>query len=107
MLGEHAVTGDLDVALQKPLNIPMDAPDLLLNKQFIQLFNTLYYQKARLSSSQQQLSYEPYFYPLDQIANWNRLYGKAGFIQYQFVLPSAVGVQGLRSILKTIAASGK
>jgi FAD/FMN-containing dehydrogenase len=107
MLGEHAVTGGLGVATQKPLNVPMDAPDLLLNQHFIQLFNTLYYQKARLSSSQQQLSYGSYFYPLDQIANWNRLYGKAGFIQYQFVLPSAVGVQGLRSILKTIAASGK
>jgi len=107
MLGEHAVTGGLEVPPQKPLNVPVDAPDLLLNQQFIQLFNTLYYQKARLSSSQQQLSYGTYFYPLDQIANWNRLYGKAGFIQYQFVLPSAVGVQGLRSILKTIAASGK
>ena len=107
MLGEHAVTGGLDVAPQKPLNVPVDAPDLLLNQQFIQLFNSLYYQKARLSGSQQRLSYESYFYPLDQIANWNRLYGKAGFIQYQFVLPSAVGVQGLRSILKTIAASGK
>jgi FAD/FMN-containing dehydrogenase len=107
MLGEHAVTGGLDMAPQKPFNVPVDAPDLLLNQQFIQLFNTLYYQKARLSSSQQRLSYGAYFYPLDQIANWNRLYGKAGFIQYQFVLPSAAGVQGLRSILKTIAASGK
>ena len=107
MLGEHAVAGGLDVAPQKPLNVPVDAPDLLLNQQFIQIFNTLYYQKARLSNSQQRLSYGSYFYPLDQIANWNRLYGKAGFIQYQFVLPSAVGVQGLRSILKTIAASGK
>lgn len=107
MLGEHAATGGLAVAPQKPLNVPVDAPDLLLNQRFIQLFNTLYYQKARLSSSQQQLSYGSYFYPLDQIANWNRLYGKAGFIQYQFVLPNEVGVQGLRSILKTIAASGK
>ena len=107
MLGEHATTGGLEAAPQKPLNVPIDAPDLLLNQQFIQLFNTLYYQKARLSSSQQRLSYGSYFYPLDQIANWNRLYGKAGFIQYQFVLPSAVGVQGLRSILQTIAASGK
>ncbi len=107
MLGEHATTGGLEVAPQKPLNVPVDAPDLLLNQQFIQLFNSLYYQKARLSSSQQRLSYGSYFYPLDQIANWNRLYGKAGFIQYQFVLPSAVGVQGLRSILQTIAASGK
>jgi FAD/FMN-containing dehydrogenase len=107
MLGEHAVTGGLEVAPQKPLNVPVDAPDLLLNQQFIKLFNTLYYQKARLHPPEQRLSYNSYFYPLDQIANWNRLYGKAGFIQYQFVLPSAAGVQGLRSILQTIAASGK
>jgi FAD/FMN-containing dehydrogenase len=53
------------------------------------------------------VSFEPYFYPLDAIGKWNRLYGKAGFVQYQFVLPKAVGVKGLRQILEVIVKSGK
>jgi hypothetical protein len=49
------------------------------------------------------LSFEKYFYPLDKISNWNLMYGKKGFIQYQFVLPKTVGVQGLKKIIKIIS----
>ena len=49
------------------------------------------------------MHYDPYFYPLDKINNWNKIYGKKGFIQYQFVLPiqnSYVGVKEILDILK-------
>jgi hypothetical protein len=51
------------------------------------------------------VSYEPFFYPLDAILNWNRGYGKKGFIQYQFVLPMEAK-EGLITILKKIADKG-
>ena len=56
---------------------------------------------------QQRIAFEPFFYPLDAIGQWNRLYGKPGFVQYQFVLPQAAGVSGLREVLSRIAESGR
>ena len=107
MLGEHAKTGPLSVSDKKTLGIPMDAPDLLLNPLSIKLFNELYYAKASDSNRERQIGFETYFYPLDQIRDWNRLYGKSGFLQYQFVIPLSAGREGLRAILDCISNSGK
>ena len=51
--------------------------------------------------------YEPFLYPLDGIANWNRLYGAKGFYQYQCVLPPATARDGTVELLRAIAASGQ
>jgi FAD/FMN-containing dehydrogenase len=107
MVGEHAQDGPLLVAEKNPMTIPVDAPSSLLNPFSIKAFNALYYAKAQHGISTRRKSFESYFYPLDQILQWNKLYGKAGFIQYQFVIPSSAGRAGLRQILKTIAASGQ
>lgn len=107
MLGEHAEDGVLGLAKIKARNIPFEMPGLLLNPYSIKAFNSLYYNKATLSKQMQIIPFEPYFYPLDALRNWNRLYGKSGFVQYQFVLPKAVGVHGLKQILKTIVDSGR
>ena len=107
MLGEHAQKGPLAAQGNKVIPIPMDMPSLLLNQTTISAFNALYYNKTLQTKSTQQIAYEPFFYPLDALANWNRLYGKSGFLQYQFALPKAVGEAGLREVLKRIASSGK
>ena len=107
MVGEHAEDGPLTVADKNPLIMPVDAPSSLLNPFSIKAFNALYYAKAQHGLSTRRRSFESYFYPLDQILQWNRLYGKAGFMQYQFVIPTLAGREGLRQILKTIAASGQ
>lgn len=106
MLGEHAQDGVLEMAKPKNLNIPIDMPSGLLNQYTMRCFNSLYYHKI-FSSKKIILPFEPYFYPLDSIRNWNRLYGAAGFIQYQFVLPKAAGSQGLKKILTKIVNSGR
>ncbi len=107
MLGEHVDNGGLIAETTKPMTIPVDMPVSLLNKASIRCFNSLYYHRVRQSSLTRSISYEPFFYPLDKIAHWNRLYGKPGFVQYQFVLPKHTGVTGMRTILERIAASGR
>lgn len=103
--GEHDQNGSLHTPVKRKMCIPFDMPCQLLNRHLIQAFNTLYFQRIRKKWSTQHVHYEPFFYPLDGILHWNRLYGKNGFIQYQFVIPKAAGKEGLNTILKRIADS--
>jgi FAD/FMN-containing dehydrogenase len=84
---------------------PCEAPSWLLNSLFMKGFNTLYYNK-QLSREVNRLSqYEPFFYPLDSILNWNRMYGKRGFFQYQFVVPFEQDRGIIKEIFRRITAS--
>jgi len=105
MLSEHSTQGDLLAHNNKNLSIPCNMPGALLNQHTIKAFNTLYYHRANKLPQQRQVHYESVFYPLDAIHNWNRLYGKAGFTQYQCVIPKEAGLQGLGSVLEHIAKS--
>jgi FAD/FMN-containing dehydrogenase len=107
MLGNHAAGGDLSSRKKRALSVPVDMPSALLNRYSIQAFNTLYYNRVQTNGVRQQVHYEPFFYPLDGIHQWNRLYGKNGFTQYQFALPKASGTAGMTAILKKISASGR
>jgi len=107
MLGEHATDGPLVMQSKRPISVPIDLPASFLNSFTVKAFNSLYYSRVRKSVSQQCLTFENFFYPLDSIAQWNRLYGKLGFVQYQFVLPKSAGVSSLRTILERITESGK
>jgi hypothetical protein len=108
MLGEHAKEDELfanPVVYPKTKNqiisLPFDAPSFLLNNFTVLLFNKLYF---NLNKSKQP-SYEhwdTYFYPLDSIGDWNRIYGKKGFFQFQCVLPKEDSEEGYTKILSTI-----
>ena len=94
---------------KKPTTIsipfPCEAPPWLLNTYFIQAFNTLYYNKQLSHTVEGLTHYEPFFYPLDSILNWNRMYGKRGFFQYQFVIPFEEGARALKEIFSRITRS--
>lgn len=107
MLGEHSQDGTLEFEKKKGLNMPIDMPSSILNHYSIKAFNAFYYHRVFSKLKTEIISFEPYFYPLDTIDNWNRLYGKAGFVQYQFVLPKSTGVRALRQILEVIVDSGR
>ena len=107
MLGEHCVNGGLELGEQPKKSLLIDMPNWVLNPYSIKAFNFFYFHKPIFSPQRINLPYQPYFYPLDAINNWNRLYGKNGFIQYQFVVPKAVGVKGLKRILSIISKSNK
>ena len=70
-------------APSKRLTMPMDLPSFALNKFSVRAFNILYYNQQQRKSIKGLTDYEPFFYPLDAILEWNRLYGKKGFLQYQ------------------------
>jgi len=104
-LGEHAEDGQFEMPSGQGKSIPFNMPTTLLNRYTIQAFNSLYYHKVCDRVSNQQVHYEPYFYPLDSLHHWNRLYGRRGFLQYQFVIPKRAGLEGMGKILKKISAS--
>ena len=107
MLGDHADHGPLIDHFAKKNSIPFDMPSCLLNQVTAKAFNALYYRASLQTNHTQRMHFDSFFYPLDSLGNWNRLYGKQGFVQYQFVLPLVAGVAGLRDVLEHIAASGR
>lgn len=112
MLGEHATTDETRAenkltAKEKPLiTIPFHFPSFVLNGYSVRLFNALYYAKNYKKEMDSVVHYDGFFYPLDSILEWNKIYGKKGFVQYQFVLPFAVSKEGLKNILARIAKVG-
>lgn len=109
MRGNHAAPQwDRPYCLASGVNksVPMDFPGFALNHYSIRAFNWLYYHKQMRKVQRGLVSYLPFFYPLDGIGHWNRIYGSAGFFQYQCVLPydnPAV----VRELLGEIHASGQ
>ena len=89
------------------LSVPLDAPSVLLNHYSIRLFNALYYRWGRTRAGAQPLHFDPFFFPLDRIEAWNRLYGRRGFIQYQCVLPKDKSPTGIAALLERVAAAGQ
>lgn len=106
MLGEHADEGPLVVKGKRCIPVPVDMPANLLNSYTVKLFNAAYFHRIRQARISQVTSLESFFYPLDTLDNWNRLYGTKGFVQYQFVLPKTNGIVGLKKILERISQSG-
>jgi decaprenylphospho-beta-D-ribofuranose 2-oxidase len=107
MVGEHSLDGGYPMLNKKQIGFPFDMPSQLLNRFTVQAFNTLYYNRIHKLRVQRNVHYAPFFYPLDSVNDWNRLYGKHGFTQYQFVIPKAAGLEGMTKILHLIAASGR
>ena len=107
MVGDFSDDGKLDYQIKKKFSIPFNCPSFFLNTLSIKAFNFLYYVKVREKISKQIVDIDAFFYPLDAIGHWNRIYGKNGFTQYQFILPKETSFDGLDNILKLISNSGK
>ncbi|WP_027528259.1 FAD-binding oxidoreductase [Bradyrhizobium sp. Ec3.3] len=113
-LGEHASASELpDGAETFPrgqdprLNVPIDLPSMTLNRYSVRAFNELYYRMgARRAGGSHLVSIFPYFFPLDGVGAWNRIYGRRGFLQHQCVIPheGALGVLG--DILDRVSRRG-
>ena len=94
-------------ALAVRWSVPADAPSVVLNRLSIELFHRLYYRRGRARTGVRTVHFCPFFFPLDRIGAWNRLYGRRGFVQYQCVLPRAESDAGIRALLECVAAAGQ
>lgn len=114
MTGHHAISSGSSENLSLPIpiptlktakqkssriSLPFYFPDFILNKTTINLFNQFYFSQQSKKTSSYRSEYQRYFYPLDNILHWNKLYGKKGFVQYQCVIPEESALEGLSKIL--------
>lgn len=114
MTGEHAKKSDISLRIKEPLVIkpkkqkpfPIDLPGFALNPLTIKFFNSIYgfFQGRR---GEFVCTYNEFFYPLDGIQQWNRMYGKRGFVQYQYVLPTKTALAGTKEILEKLSREKK
>jgi decaprenylphospho-beta-D-ribofuranose 2-oxidase len=114
---EHATQRDLEglrpgadrYPASKPgrLAVPFDLPSFTLNRLSVSAFNELYFRLGSAKAGYPFLvPWDPYFFPLDGIADWNRIYGRRGFVQYQCVVPTERAQPVLREILERISRQG-
>lgn len=115
MRGHHAGVTALAGKIESPLrlesrrrfNLSFDLPSGLLNSLTGSAFNQLYHWSQGRSQEPFISDYDRFFYPLDGIGNWNRMYGRRGFVQYQCVFPPATAARGLQTLLEALAHSGR
>ena len=116
MLGEHAGRNDLTgdrraapyaVAPRRKLTVPLDAPSFALNGFTVRAFNAFYYRNGLRRAGERLVDWDSYFYPLDALQNWNRIYGRNGLAQFQCVLPLAQAQAGLRGLLEMTSRAGQ
>jgi FAD/FMN-containing dehydrogenase len=102
--GNHSeeTIGEIPWAAKLNLTIPLDPPVSLINHWSLKLFNEVYYRKHKKNSIS-VIHYVPFFYPLDAILEWNKIYGPRGFLQYQCVIPRAHGKEIIKDILTCIS----
>lgn len=108
IIGEHATRQEVGYRYRNPLKIekkrsipvPITFPNFVLNRYTVKIFNEIRY--ATYFPKDNFIEYEPFFYPLDIVSKWNRIYGSRGFTQYQFVIPIESSREGLKKILAKI-----
>ena len=103
MLGEPQTSGALTYDVKTKIKLPFYLPAFVMNRWTAKLFNYLYYIKSKENT--QIISLQKFFFPLDKIGGWNKLYGRNGFLQFQCVLPMATSHQGMAALLKQIGKS--
>ena len=114
MHGNHALLSELsEEQKESPLRpgprrcftVPFSPPQFFLNRYSVGVFNGLYY-RIQQGKGEVLVDYDRFFYPLDSLASWNRLYGRRGFFQYQCVFPAEVSRQAVTEILRRLGAEG-
>jgi FAD/FMN-containing dehydrogenase len=88
------------------LRVPFTAPISLINPFTLRLFNQMYFRRSSAEDPDALWHFRSFFYPLDRIADWNRIYGPAGFFQYQCVVPETSAEDALAEMLRRIGRDG-
>lgn len=114
MLGQHAPAAEIPKTVRDPLalprrrelDVPFAPPITPLRPLTVRAFNALYF-ASKPAASERLVDLDRFFYPLDSVRNWNRLYGRQGFVQYQVVVPHGEAQGVFTGILRRIRESGR
>lgn len=107
MRGNPAQVNDHPVPQGRKLTMPLVPPFSLVNRLSLRPFNLAYFQLKKRQTGRTLAHYESFFYPLDNLLEWNRMYGPRGFYQYQSVVPREVGQDATAAMLREISRSGE
>tara|TARA_R110001583_G_scaffold195527_1_gene375370 strand:- start:7029 stop:8324 length:1296 start_codon:yes stop_codon:yes gene_type:complete len=88
------------------VSIPFTPPVSMVNSLSLKAFNMAYFNKGKMCAGNVIQHYQSFFYPLDNIKHWNRMYGPKGFYQYQSVTPLEDGEYIIQAMLNEISRSG-
>lgn len=103
---EPAPRGAVAPASPRARRMPVDLPGWALNGASVRAFNALYWRRAQPEAREVVSNYVQFLYPLDAITDWNRLYGRRGFHQFQCVVPREDGAAAVRRLLRIASAGG-
>jgi FAD/FMN-containing dehydrogenase len=92
---------------RRRLSVPVGPPISPLNRWTLTAFNRLYHARGRMASGQRLVDPEPFFFPLDGIAHWNRAFGTKGLVQLQCALPHVAAPSAIREVLGAVARAGE
>ena len=109
MRANHVESTVSDIVLNKKssgLKVPCYFPGLALNRCSVKAFNNIYFKRQASKTQSQRVYYDKFFFPLDAIADWNKIYGKKGFVQYQCVIPE-INARHIQEVLKAIVTEGQ
>lgn len=104
--GNHALDGDFSSPARRARGVPFVLPVTPVNRFTVAAFNELYFRRQKPGIEHARMDAASFFYPLDNLRNWNRIYGRRGFQQHQCVIPDAQARDALHAILKAISTSG-
>lgn len=90
---------------ERTLAVPFTPPISLINKASLDLFNTAYFNLQKNTAGKKEMHFREFYYPLDGVQNWNRIYGPRGFFQYQSVVPMNVAAEATDEMLSVIRKS--
>jgi hypothetical protein len=88
-------------------SVPFNAPLFALTGAAIKIVNELYFRRGVRTSGTKLIDWDSYFYPLDRVLEWNRLYGRKGLLQFQCVLPLGSSHDGIKTLLHRTSALGE
>lgn len=107
MRGNSTDAGDRPAPKGRKLTMPIVPPVSLVNPLTLRAFNMAYFNLKKWQAGHTIAHYESFFYPLDNLREWNRMYGPRGFFQYQSVVPREVGQDATQAMIGEIARSGE
>ncbi|MBR7653157.1 FAD-binding oxidoreductase [Brucella oryzae] len=107
MVGNHVAAPNDAISTAGRFGVPFELPFSFLNKTSLSLFNAAYFQRKRRQGTARRVPYQSFFYPLDGVRNWNRLYGPAGLYQHQSVIPFDAARKVIPAMLEASHRAGQ